>query len=75
MSCREKAKNYPESYFFIKALKRCKHRGTFLILCKRYFWSHMSNGTNITENCFASQNERHTDKLSFSGILKHFRGN
>ncbi len=37
-----------------------------------FFLSNKSNGTNITENSFAPQKEPHTDKLSFSGALKHF---
>ncbi len=39
------------------------------------FFGQPSNGTNITENSFAPQNKPHTDKQSFSGILKHFRRN
>ncbi len=32
-------------------------------------------GTNINKNCFSHQSEPHTDKLCFSVVLKHFRGN
>ena len=39
---------------------------------KNFFWSNKRNGTNITKNCFAPQNQPHTAKQNFLGVLKHF---
>ncbi len=49
-------------------------RNVFYLMEKTFF-GQTPNGTNITENSFAPQNEPHTNKLSFSGILNHFHGN
>ena len=32
-------------------------------------------GEILIKNCFCPKNEPHTDKLRFSVVLKHFRGN
>ncbi len=42
---------------------------------EKIFFIKQVNGTNTTKNSFTSQNEPHTDKLSFSCVFKHFHGN
>ena len=44
-------------------------------LFKQLFLIKLLKGTNINKNCFSPQSEPQSEKLCFTVILKHFRGN
>ena len=60
---------------FSATLKWGKSYWKFWFDRNNFFLSNQWNGTNITKNCFPPKNEPLTVKLSFSGVMKHFRGN
>ena len=68
-------KNFYASYFFPTSLKRGKSWGIFRFDGINFFWSNQWSWINITKYCFPPQNDRHTAKQSFSGVLKYFSGN
>ncbi len=71
----ERSQELSRKLFFLKEFEKRQILRNGFGLMETIFFGPPSNGTNNTENSFAPQNEPHTEKNNFSGVLKHFRGN